>query len=446
MKNTRMNKKLIAFLVALTMAASAVSCGNSESSEAPDIKSGNSSVSASGNVKIDPVAASGVTFEKTEGDPDKAFTDHASDFAIELLKNAAIDDIRSGKNAVISPESVMYALALTENGAGGDTLAEFEKLLGGDLKTEDINKALNQLMTSAMSDEYVKFNIANSIWVRDDESRINLKKEFAEINKRRYDADTFVTPFDEEAVKMLNNWVNDKTDGMINKIKESFSDSEVAVLVNTICFDAAWSDEYKDNQIKEGETFHSANDGDQTCTMLCSTEENYLSDGNAEGFLKYYKDGRYAFAALLPKEGMSTADYIDTLSGESFRKMIVERSTHSYDVLTRTPEFSFDWDTHMQDALEKMGLNKVFNPDADLSNLAETSSGLLFVSDVIHKTHFELDRKGTRASAATAIVMVDNAMEAKETKIITLDRPFVIAIVDMETNIPVFIGAVNTLE
>lgn len=443
----RTSKRLIAFLMALTMAASAVSCGKSEPSEANSITGGKAGSANNAVAEIEPAAASSVTFEKTEGDPDRAFTERAADFAVELLKKSADKDIRSGKNAVVSPESVMFALALTENGAGGETLAEFEKLLGGDMKTEDINKALNQLMTAANSDENVKFKIANSIWVRDDENRIRMKKEFAEINKKRFDADSFAARFDDDTLGKLNGWVSDRTDGMIPKMLEKFSDSDVAVLLNCVCFNAEWAEEYNEDQILKDQTFRSANDGDQKCTMLSSKENIYLSDENAEGFMKYYKGGRYAFAALLPKEGMSTADYIGTLTGEKLVKLIESRETGKYDVFTKIPEFSFDWDTHMADALKDMGLKKAFDADADFSNMAETASGQLFISDVIHKTHFELDRKGTKAAAATAVIMCDGITaerDIKETRNITLDRPFVMAIVDTQTNIPVFIGAVNT--
>ena len=234
---------------------------------------------------------------------------------------------------------------------------------------------------------------------------------------------------------------------MIPKMLEKFSDSDVAVLLNCVCFNAEWAEEYNEDQILKDQTFRSANNGDQTCTMLCSDEGRYISDGNAEGFIKAYNGGRYAFAALLPNEGMSAADYIDTLTGEGFVKMIRESERDKYGLSVRMPEFSFDWNAHLSKALKEMGLKNAFTAGADFKNMAETASGQLYISEVIHKTHFELDRKGTKAAAATAVVMNDNAVEVreKEMKNIVLDRPFVMAIIDTHTNIPVFIGAVNSV-
>lgn len=235
---------------------------------------------------------------------------------------------------------------------------------------------------------------------------------------------------------------------MINKIKDRFTADEVALLINCIAFEGEWLEQYEDKQIRENAKFYSVNDGEQICTMLHSTEKYYLADGKAEGFMKYYKGGRYAFAALLPENGVSTADYIESLTGESLRSLLSERST-DYDVFAQIPEFSFDWDASLVASLEAMGLNDAFLGSADFSNMTKTASGELFVSDVVHKTHIELDRSGTKAAAVTMVEMTDNCVEVvpeSKVKNIILDRPFVMMIVDTQTDLPVFIGAVNTLE
>lgn len=453
---TRTAKRLIAFILSLTMAAAAVSCGNIDdsSANAKDVDPGASQTqqtSGTSKAPSSPEAPEPIVteteFEASEGELDEQFLANASDFTVKLLQNAVSDDLREGKNAMISSESVMLALGMTANGAGGKTLEEFETLLGGGMKLEDINRNLNLLISDAKNEQRVKFGIANSIWVREGE-RITMEKSFADICRRRYDAESFVAPFDDATLGKLNSWVSDNTNGMINKIKEEFSQDDVALLVNCIAFEGAWRDQYETPQITENATFHSAKDGDQTCTMLHSVEKYYLADDKAEGFMKYYMGGRYAFAALLPNEGISTADYISSLTGEGLRKTLSERST-DYDVFAQLPEFSFDWDASLVTSLKAMGLNEAFMESADLTNMAKTATGELFISDVVHKTHIELDRNGTKAAAVTMVVEQDNAMgviEESKVKRIVLDRPFVMMIVDTKTDLPVFIGAVNTLE
>ena len=65
----------------------------------------------------------------------------------------------------------------------------------------------------------------------------------------------------------------------------------------------------------------------------------------------------------------------------------------------------------------------------------------------IHKAHIELDRKGTKAAAVTAAMLTCGCalVFEDETKYVTLDRPFVYAIMHNETGLPIFTGVVNKL-
>ncbi|WP_010166607.1 serpin family protein [Candidatus Epulonipiscium viviparus] len=57
-----------------------------------------------------------------------------------------------------------------------------------------------------------------------------------------------------------------------------------------------------------------------------------------------------------------------------------------------------------------------------------------------------MDENGTVASAAT-VVMIMNAMSMPvEIKEVYLDRPFFFMIMDEQTNLPLFMGAVNNIK
>ena len=429
-------RKITALAAALILALSAASCGNSGDASAPYI---NQPAAAAQAADIEP-AASKTSFEKSDSKVSDAFRKSAADFSAELLKKSALSDIKAGKNAFISPESVMMALGLAANGAGGDTLTQFLDMFGCK-NMEEVNTALSALMSSAASNE--QLGIANSIWVRDRD--ITLKQDYAEICKRRLDAESFLAPFSSETLAALNGWVNTKTKGMIPAIKDSFSEDEVAVLINCTTFEALWNDPYTNNP--EDDKFTAASGDKQDCKMLYSTEHTYIGDDQASGFLKYYDGSHYAFAALLPNEGVSISDYADSLTGEKLLKLFGEPS-YDYTVRASIPEFKFDWGKSIAEAVSEMGLDKAFMPSADFSNMAETSTGLLYIGDVIHKTHIELDRSGTKAAAATEIEMKCGAALIDEEKIkrVYLDRPFIFAIIDLETSLPVFMGAVNSIE
>ena len=462
-----MMKRTVTLLLALVTALTAASCGNIGSStaggsssaadtpesraaetpapesSAPEISAPQISApqsTADAPAPAEPVSGC-VTFEKNSGTLSEGFKTAAADFSLELLKKACAEQIAAGENALVSPESVMLALGLAANGAGGQTLQEFETLLGGDM--ESLNSDLSALMTAAAEDEDIDFGIANSIWVRDDAERISIKRSYAEVCKRRLDAESFLEPFDSSSVDRLNGWVSEKTRGMINSIKDSFEPDEVAVLLNCIAFEAKWETEYQPEQITEDSCFFISDDEYERCTMLSSVEKLYLSDDRAQGFIKPYKGGRYAFAAMLPDADISLSDYISSMTGEKFTKLI-RSATDKYTVNAGIPEFKFDWGESIADSIRSMGLSTAFTDGADFSNMTDAQ---ISISDIIHRTHIEVDSNGTKAAAVTAVTMRDNcvAMPDENEKTVILSRPFMFAIVDLETELPVFIGAVNTV-
>ena len=90
------------------------------------------------------------------------------------------------------------------------------------------------------------------------------------------------------------------------------------------------------------------------------------------------------------------------------------------------------------------------NTKADFTNMLEKTDGSEFnayISKILHKTHIEVDRKGTRAAAVTAVELVAEGcdMDMETPEIVILDHPFVYAIVDTETGMPIFMGYQNSL-
>ena len=177
--------------------------------------------------------------------------------------------------------------------------------------------------------------------------------------------------------------------------------------------------------------------------MYSNNEYYYLEDEYATGFYKYYAGGDYAFAALLPVEGLSVDEYIFSLREESLQKTLsnpVSIETH-----TVMPKFSYDYEITLNRALQEMGMPRAFTEEANFSKMA--SSDGLFIGKVLQKTHIDVDEEGTKAAAVTVVEMNDGCeLEEQEYKEVVLDRPFVYMIVDMHTHLPVFMGALKTVE
>ncbi len=354
-------------------------------------------------------------------------------FALDLLKYTSAAE--KGKNVLVSPYSVSQALGMTANGAKGDTRKEMETVLGGSMET--LNPAFYTVRTSAPDTEDAKLSTANSIWVR---NGYPVRADFLQTNADYYGADAFAAPFDTTTLNEINGWVDEKTDHMVPTILDEIPRNTMMYLVNAVAFDAKWIKPYMENEVMKG-TFTAADGTKQEATMLCRTLGTYLTDKHATGFMQYYTGQQYAFAAILPEEGMTPEAYLADLTPERLHTMLAKPEEVA--VSTTMPEFSYDFGTLLNDSLKSMGMPSAFGNKADFSGMTDDPVGL-YISRVIHKTHIEVTPVGTRAGAATVVEMTKNSAPFSEKKV-TLDRPFVYAIVDTQTSLPVFIGTVNSI-
>ncbi len=367
---------------------------------------------------------------------DETFIQAYADFAVELFKKSADPE----QNSLISPLSVLLALAMTANGADTQTKAEMEAVLGRTIPLEELNEYLYTYVKNLPSNEKYKVEIANSIWFREDAQTLEVRQEFLQKNADYYSAAAYKSAFDAQTVKDINRWVNDKTDGMIDGIVDEIDPLTVMYLINALVFDAEWQTVYNKKDIYDG-VFKSYLGAEQTVEMMCSDEYGYLRDESAVGFLKNYYDGKYCFAALLPNEGIPIENYIASLTGSGLRAVI--SNAESASVMARLPKFSYDYTVTMNRALQEMGMQAAFSGEnADFSKLGDSPLGNIYIGAVLHKTFNSVDERGTKAGAVTKVGMEANSVEPSEPYIVTLDRPFVYAIIDNSTNLPVFLGTV----
>ena len=406
-------KRLIAILLVLAMALGMTAC---------------SQVSANDLMKDVPAKAVDVLPDMDAG------AAAAADFGVRLFKTS----MEEGENTLISPLSVLYALAMTANGADGETLAQMEQVLGMDV--DNLNSYMLAYLELLPESKDYKMSLANSIWFKDDPN-FAVEQSFLQTNADYYGAGAYKAAFDEGTRNDINNWVKEHTDGMIPEIIDEIPDEAIMYLVNALAFDAKWADEYEEHQIREGR-FTMEDGTRQDVDMMHSEEYTYLEDDLATGFIKYYKDRKYAFVAMLPNEGVSVSQYVDSLTGEHLRELL--NNPEDLTVFASIPKFETEYDIEMSEVLQEMGMTDAFDwRVADFSKLGTYNvDGMnICISRVLHKTFISVSEQGTRAGAATAVEMVAaGAMEIVEFKEVVLDRPFVYMLIDCETNLPFFIG------
>lgn len=368
---------------------------------------------------------------------DDAFAQSQMRLAVELFQSSVLES--KDENVLISPLSIQLALAMTANGADGNTKAEMEALLGGEISLEDLNEYLYSYVNNLPSAEKYKLQIANSIWFRDDEGRLQVEKDFLQKNADYYGAQAYKAAFDDQTLKDINNWIKDHTDGMIDSILDQIDEDAVMYLINALVFDAEWQHVYDKSDVYKGK-FTNINGTEKQVDMMHSEESVYLQDKNAIGFMKPYSGSKYNFAVLLPNEGVDIYEYIAGLTGEELMETL---STPQLGMVMATlPKFSYEYELTMNDVLKELGMPSAFSGDtADFSKMAHSSRGNIYIGDVLHKTFISVDELGTKAGAVTKVQMNDESAPMSEW-VVTLNRPFVYMIIDNETKLPIFIGTV----
>lgn len=378
----------------------------------------------------------------------EAQADALADFSLALFNEA----YGGQGGALLSPLSVEYALAMTANGARSDTLAEMEDVLG--LPVSDLNDCLHAYAASLEplgvgagaegDDEDAEpagdaLRLANSLWIRDG---LAVEAPFLQTCVNYYDAGVFQEPFDASTVEAINGWVDEQTDGMIDRIVETLDPSMAMCLTNAVAFDGDWETPYEESQVAD-DTFTRGDGSTQTLPFMGSSEHLYLEGAGATGFVKPYADGRYSFAALLPAEGTTPGQLLASMSGSELRALL--RGSSFDEVQALMPKFEDRYGIELSGTLAKMGMADAFGADADFTGIS--ADGNLAISEVEHKAFVSADETGTRAAAATNVgVRVTSAMPSGEPKTVRLDRPFVYLIIDNSQCVPVFIGIMDGTE
>lgn len=359
----------------------------------------------------------------------------STDFAVRLLQ--AGDD--PGENVLFSPVCLLYALSMTANGADSDTLDQMEDTLNSTVSY--LNNDLQAYRAALPQAEDCRLHLANSLWLADDD-RLAVKPEFLEVCKTKYEAEVQTIPFDDSAPGKVNRWVEENTDGMIPEILDEVSDTAVMYLLSAMAFDAEWQQKYFGTQpgvftTETGET--------REAEMLHGHEELYLEDDSATGFLEPYADPRYAFAVLLPNEGVELDEYIASLDGGALYDLL--NNPQEVTVQTAMPKFETAYSAELNDILAEMGMPDAFNPDhADFSRMGDTKTDMLYISRVLHKTFLSVTPRGTRAGATSLVEMDFAGLPPAATKQVILDRPFVYMILDRQEGVPLFLGVLRDTE
>ncbi|MCI0390049.1 MAG: serpin family protein [Acidobacteria bacterium] len=346
----------------------------------------------------------------------------------------------ANKNVFFSPLSVSLALAMTYNGAAGETqkaMAHTLKL--GGMNLDELDRTSAELLTSLKSsDPKIDLAIANSLWAR---SGMRFKEDFLARNRQFFGAEVSTLDFNNpQSVATINRWVDTNTKGKINKIVDQIDPNQVMFLINAVYFKGQWQKQFE-KKLTQTRPFHLLG-GQQKQVPMMAQSGNYLyyrGDKFQAVSLPYGKGG-VSLYLFLPDQGSSLDGLLKSLSIQKWDEWMNSFNDTPGDV--KLPRFKLDYESTLNNALKALGMGVAFNANvADFSGMRPERD--LFITEVKHKAIAEINEEGTEASAATSVgIGVTSIRPTPQRFTFIVDRPFLMAIRDSQTGAILFIGAV----
>jgi serpin B len=360
-------------------------------------------------------------------------------FGFELFRE--VYTLSEEDNIMISPLSVSYALGMTYNGAAGTTLEAFNDVLHfGDLTTEEVNESYKDLMDQLLHlDDKIDFSIANSIWYR---LGFQVLSEFIKTNKDYFDAEVKEIDFgDSQTVKVINQWIEDKTNDKIKDMLDIIPGDVVMYLINAIYFNAPWKYEFVKEDTYQGD--FNLSDGTKYQADYMRVSGNFVFTSN-EDFTAVelpYGDSTFSMVVMLPSSDKEVSDLVDKLDVAHWDSWF--DNSRFTGVQVDLPKFKYEFKKLLNEPLVDLGLGVAFSEfEADFTRI--NPAGNLFISRVIHQTFIDVQEEGTEAAAATIVEIVYTSAGGGGSPIyFKADKPFLYLIKENSTGAIVFIGKVG---
>ncbi len=365
--------------------------------------------------------------------------DANNQFTFDFYSN--LKDKEDG-NIFFSPYSISTALAMTYEGARGQTAKEIQSVFNfpedSSARRPNFAAVYNQLNKR---DAKYKINTANALWVQED---FQLLDDYTNTIEAYYGGKATNVDFagaTEQARKTINTWVENKTN---NKIKDLFpagslDPSTRLVLTNAIYFKGTWVKQFNENDTKD-EDFRVSSDKTVKVPMMRLTGTdvifNYSETEDLQMLEMPYEGEDLSMLILLPKND-DIAALEESLTAENlneWKSQLVEKRLNVF-----MPKFTFNTKYFLKKNLEEMGMPSAFSEtNADFSGIDGKKD--LFIQIVVHQAFVEINEEGTEAAAATGVGFGITSMPQIET--FRADHPFVFIIQQKETGNILFVGRV----
>ena len=361
----------------------------------------------------------------------------STDFSLRLFKHETID---VSKNVLVSPFSAYEVLSLAANGAVGRTRTQMAQALGfsaDDLKS--FNDRNHTVLQSLNNNKDVRMEIANALFA---DLQSPFKPSFVELCQAVYAAESRSENFaDRATVGKINSWCEEKTHGKIKEIISHLTPAQKLVLINCVYFKGAWADPFTAGSTRPHD-FKLLNGSVTSVPMMQKSGyfEYFASPGDGPQVLAIPYQGKHQVMYIfLPKVGAEYPAFLASFTPDNWTAWT--NNFKSTEVDLSMPKYTMSFGTELNKTLKAMGMTDAFS---SVANFGEMFAGRpVAISQVVQKTYMDVNENGTEAAAVTAVMMRSMAMRVPVASIpFVVDHPFVVALVDRDTNEILFLGSV----
>ncbi|NXT95929.1 SERP3 protein, partial [Anhinga rufa] len=344
-----------------------------------------------------------------------------TEFAINLYRHVSETENRT--NLVVSPASVAVSLELLQFGAQGNTFTELQDALGYNIHGNDFLHTLYDGATDSSQGTVV--HLACSFFV---DAGVQLSPRFTARAAHWANSSLQQTNFTEpnRTAAQIQEWITGNLgDGDVHgmPLESAGSPLSQVSLVSTMYFKSMWQKKFSfmDTQMlpfttAEGSTL-------KVPTMHHTAELNYgqFQTAALEAFsmveLPYLRE-KLSMFLVLPRHKRTSLSQIEShLSAKTVTFWANSLKRTKMDIFL--PRFSIQSLFDLKRVFSALGIRDAFDPiTANFKGISE--HGSLYISEAIHKAEIEVTEDGTKASGATAMVL----LKRSRAPIFKADRPF----------------------
>lgn len=366
-----------------------------------------------------------------------------------------LGDMFDGSNLVISPLSLQYALAMTANGASGETLQEITDFLGYGSEGIDALNAYSKKMLEQLPavDLDVTLKLTDAMLVND---VFTLYPDFKKAIEENYYAAVENMAFTSPGTiaSRVNRWASRNTDGFIDNVLDAsdISPNAAAFLLNALYFKAKWSGSEYDPMFEELATkkdrFTRSDGSDIMVKYMNNMRYHRYAEMDGYRVLSLpYAGGKFRMYILLP-DGNDLKGLVDKLGSTAWSDILASFKSDA-EVYVKLPKFDIENKFNLSESLARLGVKKAFKrgqAEFDKMFTASEEGWYFWIENVIQKAKISVAEWGTEAAAVTVVQMAGEMepgppQEEPKRVYFYADHPFVFIIGEETSGTILFEGA-----